>query len=489
MRPFLKSVALRVPAIKRRYIDFYAIRDERDRLATQILALKSERDAIIAERDSLELELCIERTRLYRTQARESMRAAVRTTGPTKGLHSHQEPRVAIVSVTVPPSPTGQSRVLGHLLQEADRNACILLTCRMPDPDSCRAGSDTYVQLPPLEGRAAHRGSEEGRIQPLPDHARLTAQLREEAREIAAHAQNSGANLVVACTGSPTHIPAAALACRNLELPLVAYLFDDPVFQWPQGTWRRFCMAHERIWSRQAAAVISPNEEMAATFRSRRNRDPVIVRNPVADLVLDHWTQPSSSTGGGLLRIVYTGTVYHAQADAFGNLMLALEQLNGAALLEVYTYQTADELAIWGLSGRFLRVRPFVDQTASYAAQRDAGVLFLPLAFASTIQDVVMRSAPAKLAEYLAAGRPILAHVPAGSFVANHLSRHGAGIVVDRPEPNQLAAALRQIIANQPAVTGSIGNALKLAQQYRASKQRAAFWDLLREVRLGHLVG
>ncbi|HWC25536.1 MAG TPA: glycosyltransferase, partial [Solirubrobacteraceae bacterium] len=84
--------------------------------------------------------------------------------------------------------------------------------------------------------------------------------------------------------------------------------------------------------------------------------------------------------------------------------------------------------------------------TAMPRIQQEAQVLFLPLAFDSPYPDVVRTSAPAKMAEYLAARRPILVHAPADSFVSSYFRRHGCGVVVDRNDPATLAEALQRIL-------------------------------------------
>src|SRR5439155_16530435 len=81
--------------------------------------------------------------------------------------------------------------------------------------------------------------------------------------------------------------------------------------------------------------------------------------------------------------------------------------------------------------------------------QQSADVLFLPLAFQSPYPQIIRTSAPGKLGEYLASGRPILAHAPADSFVSWYLREHGCGLVVDREDPDALAAAIARLDAEE----------------------------------------
>src|SRR5262249_12507864 len=139
-------------------------------------------------------------------------------------------------------------------------------------------------------------------------YATLTLSVWHKAREIAAKLRAFKPDVIVACTASPTDIPAAAVAAVMTGTPLVAYLFDDPVFQWVPGHLRRFAAWCEPLWSRVAAAAIAPNEFMAQDFVNRTRAHVAIVRNPVADTAIDfHQRQPPTAHLTVPLTIVYTG--------------------------------------------------------------------------------------------------------------------------------------------------------------------------------------
>lgn len=53
-----------------------------------------------------------------------------------------------------------------------------------------------------------------------------------------------------------------------------------------------------------------------------------------------------------------------------------------------------------------------------------------------------------KTGEYLASGRPILVHAPAGSFLDWYFTRHECGVVVSERDPEVLAEAIRRIRDN-----------------------------------------
>ncbi|MEZ5207996.1 MAG: glycosyltransferase family 4 protein [Acidimicrobiales bacterium] len=83
---------------------------------------------------------------------------------------------------------------------------------------------------------------------------------------------------------------------------------------------------------------------------------------------------------------------------------------------------------------------------------------------AADVHTVLLRrglarsSVPSKLYSILAAGRPVLASVDAGTEVATTIERAGAGISVAPEDPEAFTAALRRLLAH-PAGTAAMGAA------------------------------
>jgi glycosyltransferase involved in cell wall biosynthesis len=231
------------------------------------------------------------------------------------------------------------------------------------------------------------------------------------------------------------------------------------------------------IWSRIAANVIVPNEAMAEEFARRYRRTPVIVRNPVSP---DGMPSPRPwPMIPNQYKIVYTGSVYHAVSDSLVNLIAALAELDNYSL-HIYTSQSDDQLAAYGVHGPKVFRHEHVDQTTCYEEQRSADVLFLPLAFHSEIQGVLRTSAPMKMGEYLTSGRPILVHAPADTFIVQHIRQHRAGVVVDIAEPRALADALHEITSNPELRESMRENSLRLAESYDVRRAQEVFWGTVK---------
>jgi glycosyltransferase involved in cell wall biosynthesis len=299
---------------------------------------------------------------------------------------------------------------------------------------------------------------------------------------IAQAIRRSGAEVVVACSGELFDIPAAAIATRLLRRPLLLYLFDDYLYQWVGG-YRRVARLLEPQAVRVARAVIAPNEFLAAAYRTRYGVEPIIVRNPVDPAAVESaeaQSEASTRRPGDPVRIVYTGSVYWAHFDAFRNLSDALKLGPTRARLVVYTAQPPEVLSSNGIAGP-VEVHPFVAPPGIYAAQRAADILFLPLAFQSDIPEVVRTSAPGKLGEFLAAGRPLLVHAPADSYVAHYVQTNYCGCVVTEQNPARLAEAVRKLIEDQEYARSLVGNARAAARSFDVNASAATFAAALRK--------
>lgn len=301
--------------------------------------------------------------------------------------------------------------------------------------------------------------------------------------ELALSARRQGVGVIVACTRGATELPAACLASVIGRSRFVAYLFDDPVYQFPPGPIRRFAAMAERFWVRHVAAVIVPNEAMADVFTYRTGVAAVVVRNPVPAAALEALPRRDGADElGDPVRLVYTGAAYSAQADALVSVVRAIDFAGANVEVHIYTSQTSEELAELGLLSPVVFRHEHLDGEECLEVQRRADLLILPLAFHSPYPEVIATSAPGKFGEYLASGRPILVHAPAGSWVADFASNHGAGLVVETDEPAAVASALTAMCSDAALRGRLVRCAREVAGLFSEDEQRARFWRVLKEV-------
>ena len=392
--------------------------------------------------------------------------------------------KIAVVSKALPLAESGQSRVLQLLCGALPDCACWFLSCETEARHWEAMDGQPFGSV-----RLAARPRGWAWVRTLPLLGRLlawgltVATLLRRARQIARALRHMDASVVVACTGDLLDIPAAALAARHAGVPLLLYLFDDYQYQW-MGLQRTAAAWFERMAIRAAAGAIAPNELLAAAYRERHGISVAIVRNPVHPAAMSAPAEPARRTWP-VASLVYTGSIYHAHFDAFARLVAALQSLEGRAALHIYTSQLAAVLREHGIAGP-VHHHSYVEPADVFQVQRAADILFLPLAFASKIPEVVRTSAPGKLGEYLAAGRPILVHAPADAFVSRFLRERGCGFVVDRPDVGALREAVLYLL-DDPAHGALLAQrAREVAREFALPQAVAALRGALLAALLPH---
>ncbi len=384
--------------------------------------------------------------------------------------------KFAFVSQGLPPSWSGQSVVIYRLLS------------------GFRA--EDYCLITQDYGNAAeHRRQQEGKLPAnyhylsrwfvIPKGQRFKLVLKVNiwlrALQIARIVRNERCEAIVACPGDFFDIPAAYLASRLTKTGFYPYLLDYYSQQAAGFKSESFAKQIEATMLNGAAGVIVPNEFMRDELRARFGVDSVVVRNSCDLTQYTELPEPDRNGYGNDFKIVYTGSIYNAHFDAFRNLIQGIKQLErGDVKLHLFTNQPKHELESIGIRG------PVVVHGSQPAAiipriQREADLLFLPLAFSSPFPDLIRTSSPGKLGEYLAAGRPILVHAPADSFVSWYFRQHSCGLVVDETRPELLSQAINRILKEESLPRVLSNNALACAQaEFSVEAARAAFAALMR---------
>ena len=353
----------------------------------------------------------------------------------------------ALVSHYLPPSRYGQPRVIQRLLQDMPASAYRLLSVENYDRSAARDDQDapwlpgSYIQIDAgiAWRRMAHRRPF-NRIAPV---VNAFPAILARARAITKVIKDERCGVVVACSGDIADLPAAWLASRRTGARFVAYMFDDYVEQWAfLPVLRKLAHFFESRFVRDAATVIVPNEYLRREYELRYNGavDLTVINNP--------WlSEPAPIQDTEIVRagarVVYTGSIYHVHFDAFQNLSAALRILGDGYGLDIYSATPPNVLAANGVTG--FDYHGHVTDRESASVQRDADILFLPLAFRSSAQAVIRTSAPGKMGEYLASGRPVLIHAPADTFIAWYGREYACAHVVSDPDPAAIAQGIRRL--------------------------------------------
>jgi glycosyltransferase involved in cell wall biosynthesis len=174
----------------------------------------------------------------------------------------------------------------------------------------------------------------------------------------------------------------------------------------------------------------------------------------------------------GRLRIVYTGSVYGANDDS---ILCFLEAAKKVTNIEVVfsTPDKTDYLKDVSLG--------FLSKKECHDLQRSADVLFLPLSFKHWLREEIECAFPTKILEYLAAGKPVLAVVPKGSFVEEFVKEYDVGLVVTELSVSKIVDAIEQLKDKEKRLHFS-RNALKTAVLFDAQVQSDRLCQILDRV-------
>ncbi len=391
-------------------------------------------------------------------------------------------PKFALLSHVLPPFPSGQSIVIDRLLRGLPPDRYCLLTrgeCPPSGPDGDKAGwlPGRHYGLTPA---ARIFGERFLRPETLAEGAKAAVRIVRRAREIARVLRAERCALLVACTGDPYDLPAASLAGRWARVPVVPYLFDDYAFQWT-GPLRAISRRIEPAVVRRARGIIVPNEFMRREYERRHGVSGAVIRNPCPLPDLAALDRAAPAFDPDEKSIVFAGAVYHANHDAFRNLLEAIRKLGDPRVrLHLFTARTESLLSEAGIAGPEVVRHSPVPAAAVPGVLRRAGLLFLPLSFDGPIPEVIRTSAPGKTAEYLSVGRPVLVHAPADSFVSWYFRENGCGLVADRNDPEALAAAVARLFSDAELRSELSGRARRCAERdFDVERIRGQFAELL----------
>lgn len=359
--------------------------------------------------------------------------------------------KVALISETLPPAKSGQAMVLYRLFEGFGPDEYCLLS-RWNWEETVGASS----RQPRLPGRFYQlvprfeitRGYRFG-LSHMREKANLVIAAFMRARQVADVIRREKCDAVVACTGDLLDLPASYMASRWMGIPFYAYIFDHYSYrEWSDPARRFLAGLLEPKLMRAAAGVIAPNEILREELRRQYGVEATVIHNAFDTSEYEALAEGPPAILDSEVRIVYTGDIYEAHYDAFRNLLDAIERLARTDVrLHLYTSRTLDELAGMNLRGA-IALHDFLPLTEMPQVQRQADLLFLPLAFNSPYPNLVRTSSTTKLGEYLAAGSPMLVHAPPDSFVSWYCREHQCGMVVDQNDPAVLAEAIKRVLGD-----------------------------------------
>lgn len=169
------------------------------------------------------------------------------------------------------------------------------------------------------------------------------------------------------------------------------------------------------------------------------------------------------------IRLLMIGNLNGTNQDAAARILSAIGKRPEYSLT-AFTAQRAGELARLGLDESLMHMKR-VPYEILIPQIMEHDILLHPLGLTSEVSDAELLTAfPTRTIEYLLSCRPILAHVPADSYIGQFYRQHECALVVSRPDPDALCSALDQLQHDDVLRTTLVRNALRAVQLFRADR-------------------
>lgn len=354
--------------------------------------------------------------------------------------------KFAAVSKLLPPASGGQSVLLYRLLKDFNPDDyCLISTLDLSDLRNDMSGrlGGRYFQIS-TEAEMT-RGVRFG-LALLREAYNVTVAAYSRARQIADIVKQENCEAILSCSSGVDllDVPAGFYASRIARVPFYVYMFDTYSHMWLNPQTQFLGRMLEPMILKRAAGIIVTNESVRELLRKRYAVDSHVIHNPCD--FSPYETELAEQPHNDQVSIVYTGAIYEAHYDAISNLLKAIGMLNRPNVkLHLYTSFSREVLEANGITGPVV-FHGHIPASSIPEIQRRADILFLPLAFKSPYPELIKVSSPSKVGEFLASGRPVLAHAPEGSFISEYFRKYDCGLVVDEDDPGLLVEPLARLL-------------------------------------------
>lgn len=270
-------------------------------------------------------------------------------------------------------------------------------------------------------------------------------------------------------SGYGYYMIAAYYLAKITGKPLFIYMYD----MWPNKEMypsRIFRCIQDSYGNKillKAKEIFVMSEALQILYKTRYKLNSIVIPHSV-DLrrysisvnkeAIDELSRDNSK------KIVFTGLIANAQKDAIDNLIDAINMPGMENIMVfLYTLTEASWLSAEGIKGKNV-VCQYAQPKDLPLIQKKADILFMPLAFNSSIASINKTASPSKISEYLAAGRPILVHAPKDSYLSNYAKKKGFAVVVDDPDPLKLKYSILRLLNDDELQKKIIKRALATAR-------------------------
>ena len=265
---------------------------------------------------------------------------------------------------------------------------------------------------------------------------------------------------------------AAARIAQDARVPLHVIVHDD----WPSvanipEVFRGWLDKQFRRVYRQAASRMCVSPGMRASFRERYGKDADVLLPSRSSSSLTFEAPPARLWENAKpFTVVFAGTINSAgYISALVTLRKALQEISGRLLI----FGPLDKVAArsYGLDSPDVVLGGLLTPAELLLRLREADCLFVPMSFDAADRTNMEIAFPSKLADYTAAGVPLLIYGPSYcSAVRWARDNEGVAAVVDSQDESELSSALRQLASDARLRVHMGESALSIGQKYFSAR-------------------
>lgn len=264
---------------------------------------------------------------------------------------------------------------------------------------------------------------------------------------------------------------AAYVLHKLLKIQLSVYLFDLYSAHGRMGRFRDYIMKKfEKFFIKSSSATFVMSESLKDLYMKRYDIETIYIPHPV-EINNYNIKNKYNQFPQKEINIVFTGQINSGQSILIKNLCVAIKGIHNFFIkLKIFT--TGDiksHRTNLHIFNSFIEVS-YAPPQAIIKIQKEADILYLPMAFEQLPPEIIRTASPGKMSEYLAVGKPILVHAPGYSYVSNYAKREGWGYVVNEPGSLGLRKAILQLITEEELRVKLVNNSLKTAMKHDAEK-------------------
>jgi glycosyltransferase involved in cell wall biosynthesis len=383
--------------------------------------------------------------------------------------------RILLLSWTVPPETTGSAVIVGNLAKQFSRDEMVV------------AGERPY-RRPPVQWKAdwpeikfishgwpqTRRGARSRRRLQIPLLIYRCVRL----------AKAYDCTQVLVVFPCEEYLLVGYLVAKMTGAQLFPYFHNTYLEQCPaSGAAQRLARCLQTAVFRRAQHIFVMSKGMEDLYRARYPGLQCSALVHSFDEALPAYGAPPEP--GQKPHFIIAGNINASCQDATVRVCAAVAKIDDSRLT-ILSGTASDHLEKLGLLTDRVRLQT-VARDVLIQRLHEADVVLLPHGFTGTLSEEEYRTIfPTKTIEYLICRRPILAHAPAGCYLAEFLKAHGCALVVEEPSIEALLAGIRRILADSDLRSRLVRNALRAAEMFQASRVASTLRSVLKgRVRAG----